>query len=312
MNEKTILSFGEVLWDLLPGGSVLGGAPFNFAYRLHSLQYQSRMVSRLGRDEYGQQAWGYIQRLGMDTRFIQWGDTKPTGTVQITLDERNQPDYYIVPDVAYDEIQCTDAMLDAAVQADCICFGTLAQRSETSRRTLWKILENASHALKLLDINLRKNCYSTETIQQSLQQADVLKLNEQEAPFLAELFSLPKEIPGFCAALMTRWPLSQCLVTLGERGVFAVSLEGEAVYEPGYKIQLVDPCGSGDAFTAGFLDRFFRGWSLRECCRFGNALGALVATQPGATVPISLEEIQRFMESNLPSVRDDSLQSYME
>ncbi len=312
MTEKTILSLGEILWDLLPSGAVLGGAPFNFAYRVHSLQYQSRMVSRLGRDEYGQLAWERIQRLGMDTHFIQWDDTKPTGTVRITLDERNQPDYYIVPDVAYDEIQYTDEILDAASQADCICFGTLAQRSETSRRTLWRILENASHALKLLDINLRKNCYSTETIQQSLQQADVLKLNELEAPFLAELFSLPKDIPGFCAALMKRWPLSQCLVTLGERGVFAASLEGTAVYEPGYSVQLVDPCGSGDAFTAGFLDQFFRGRPLRECCRFGNALGALVATQPGATVPISLEEIQRFMESNLPVIREDTLRDYTE
>lgn len=312
MSGKIVLSFGEVLWDLLPGGEVLGGAPFNFAYRVHSLKYPSMMISRLGNDDYGERAWDKILHLGMDTQFVQRDDRKPTGTVNITLGANNEPDYFIVPDVAYDDIECTDEMLEWAAKADCICFGTLAQRTEKSRKTLLQILRNSPDAVKLLDINLRKNCHTPEIIAQSLEQADLLKLNQDEARYLSQLFSLPVDIPEFCAAAIERWTLSQCIVTLGECGVFARSSDETAVYAPGYQIRLIDPCGSGDAFTAGFIDRYFRGKTLEECCQFGNVLGALVATQQGATVPISLEEIHEFLESSPARIIEESLKSYWE
>ncbi len=310
MSDKIILSYGEVLWDLLPSGDVLGGAPFNFAYRIHSLNHQSFMISRVGRDSYGERINEKFLQLGMDRRFLQWDDSYPTGTVQIQLDANQQPDYFIVPHVAYDRIEGSEEILEWARKADCICFGTLAQRTPPARQTIRHILENAPQALKLLDINLRKACYTPEIILESLQKADVLKLNETEALYLGELFSLPRDLSEFCQVLTKQYALSHCIVTLGERGVLAYSSSGETVYVPGYSIRLVDPCGSGDAFTAGFVDRYFHGKSLIECCQFGNALGALVATQSGATAPISREEIHALLESPHSLTEDRSLQKF--
>ena len=310
MKNQIILSYGEALWDLLPTGEVLGGAPFNFAYRAHSLGSKSLMISRLGRDDYGRRAMDKITELGMDNSMVQWDDERPTGTVQIELDEHNQPDYYIVPHAAYDRIELSDEMLALAAQAKCICFGTLAQREEGSRATLLRLLDEMQSKIKLLDINLRKDCYSTDIITQSLSEASMLKLNEDEAPYLSSLFSLPDNIPDFCSAMIERWSLSHCLVTLGDKGVFAGSADGGGVYAPGFKVELADPCGAGDAFTAGFIDRLFRGKALGECCRFGNALGALVAAQQGATVPVSIDEIQQFLDSNPAEIVDESFKDY--
>ena len=310
-SDKIILSFGEILWDLLPTGEVLGGAPFNFAYRGHTLDFQSLAISRLGRDDYGRRAAETIAALGMNDRFVQWDDAHPTGTVQITLDDDNQPDYYIVPNVAYDFIACDDAILETASRAHCICFGTLAQRNPASREALYQILECATNALKVLDINLRKECHTPESIARSLQSANFLKLNEDEAPYLSRLFSLPADLPEFCAAAMERWSLSHCVVTLGARGVFARSSGGTSVYSPGFEIELADPCGSGDAFTAGFINRVFLEKPLSECCRFGNALGALVATKQGATVPISIDEIHAFLNGSPTQIVEESLRQYI-
>ncbi|MBZ0257879.1 hypothetical protein K8I31_17580, partial [bacterium] len=189
MNAKTIVAFGEVLWDLLPSGPQLGGAPFNFCYRAHSLGMNAAMISRLGRDDLGKQAHQRLVELGVSDTCVQWDEDRPTGTVKIELDQDNQPDYYIVPDVAYDFIQANGAALHAAQSADCICYGTLAQRHETSRETLKKLLSAAENAVKLYDINLRKKCYTKELITASLQQANIMKLNEDEAWLLRDMFS---------------------------------------------------------------------------------------------------------------------------
>ncbi|MBI3945921.1 MAG: carbohydrate kinase [Armatimonadetes bacterium] len=310
--RKTVLAFGEVLWDLLPSGAVLGGAPFNFAYRIHALGDRGVIVSRLGRDDLGRQAWARVVGLGVETAHIQWDDTHPTGTVHVSFDAQRNPDYLIVPGVAYDHIETTGALDTLAAAADCVCFGTLAQRAPTSRRTLGELLSAAPHAVKVLDINLRKECYTTESITASLERADVLKLNEDEAGHLARLFAMPEDsLPDFGARAVARWGLSCCVVTLGSRGALAVSGDGAAVYVPGYRVALVDSCGSGDAFTAGFVHRLLRGQDLRECCELGNALGALVATQPGATAPIAPDDIARLLAAGAPRVVEESLAELM-
>ena len=149
--NKTILAFGEVLWDILPSCTVLGGAPFNFIYRVNSLGDTALMISRLGRDELGRKAHEQIIQSGLDTRFIQWDDELPTGTVQVSFDEQNNPDYFIVPNVAYDRIETTGELIDTASTADCLCFGTLSQRAAQSRKTIERLLEEAATGLKLLD-----------------------------------------------------------------------------------------------------------------------------------------------------------------
>ncbi len=308
--QKIVIAFGEILWDLLPSGAKLGGAPFNFAYRVHSLGECGYIVSRLGDDELGKKAWDHVVQLGMDTRFVQWDESHPTGTVEIELDEQGQPDYHIVPGVAYDHIKMSDGLQQMAAQADCICFGTLIQRTEDSRRTLKQLLDSTNCQWKLLDINLRKQCYTQETITESLAKANLLKLNEEEAYYLADLFEFPeRKIPVFCERMIDMWSLSHCLVTLGDRGAFAASAE-EKVYAPGYRVPLDDPCGSGDAFTAGFLVDLLGGKPLAQCCTVGNALGAMVARQSGATEPIAPEEILQFIQAGHERVTDERFVKY--
>jgi len=301
--KKTILAFGEVLWDILPSCTVLGGAPFNFAYRANSLGDVGLMISRLGRDELGRKAYEQIGQLGLDTRFIQWDEHLPTGTVQVSFDEQNNPDYFIVPQVAYDRIEASDALLQAASDTDCLCFGTLSQRAGPSRKTIEQLLQEAANGLKLLDINLRKDCYGIETVTSSLKQADVLKLNEDEAHQLSQMLSISdRTIPEFCTEVLEMWGLKQCLVTLGEKGVFAASGNGEQVYLPGYKVELADSLGSGDAFTAGFVHQTLLGQSLAAACEFGNVMGAIVATQTGATAGIKQQDIDRFLNEDIERV----------
>jgi fructokinase len=310
--KKTVLAFGEVLWDILPSCTVLGGAPFNFAYRVNSLGDIGLMISRLGRDELGQKAFDKVVLLGLDTGFLQWDDHLPTGTVQVSFDEENNPDYVIIPQVAYDRIELTNGLLEAASSADCLCFGTLSQRAEKSRRTIEQLLESSQKGLKFLDVNLRKKCYSLKTVTFSLRKADVLKLNEQEAHQLGEMLGLSRRnLPEFCEEMLNEWSLRHCLVTLGEEGVVAMSAEGDRVYVPGYKIKLADSLGSGDAFSAGFVYQILRGECLAAACKFGNALGAIVATQTGATCPIEQTEVDSYLNNTFERIVYPELESFL-
>ena len=308
----TVVAYGEVLWDLLPSGAVLGGAPFNFVYRVQTLGDRGLMVSRLGRDELGEKALGTIRNLGMDTAHLQWDDEHPTGSVEVSFDQRRNPSYEIIRGVAYDHIEPTDAALAAAAEADCLCFGTLIQRTRVSRDTLGRLLEAFRGRLSILDINLRPECYSDETIRLSVERADILKLNDGEAQTLAGLYGLEgRALSEIARGLLDRTALQIVVVTLGERGALAASQGGEVVYHPGYAVELVDPLGSGDAFTAGFVHALLREQPLASACRFGNALGAMVARQEGATQPIAREEVQPFMAGSSPGSVEESLREFL-
>ena len=296
---KTVLSFGETLWDLLPTGPALGGAPCNLAYRVNSLGERGIVVTRLGRDDLGRKAADHLRSLGMDTRHVQWDDGHPTGTVPVTVDARGIPTYEILKDVAYDFIEPTDDLLALAAAADCICFGSLSQRAPTSQQTLMTLLSAASKALKFFDINLRRDCYSRAVIERSFFKADILKLNDGEALELRRVFDLPGETPvDIAREILRRWSLKCCVVTLGEEGAFAVA-GGREARIPGHSVRVVDTIGSGDAFSAAFLTCWLRGEPLEECVASGNALGALVAGTKGATAPIGADEIKRFRLRNI-------------
>jgi len=305
--NKTILSYGEMLWDLLPTDTVLGGAPCNFAYRVNSIGDKGLIVSRLGRDELGKKAFEQLLSLGLETTYLQWDDDHPTGTVPITFDENNNPEFTIIPDVAYDYIEMTDLLREIAPKVDCLCFGTLSQRSAKSRQTLEELIEISHDSLKLLDINLRKECYSLDTVANSLKKADILKLNENEIYQIADMLKIgTRSNTEICNELMDKWSLKCCVVTLGDKGVFAIS-KNEVVYEPGYKVGLVDSVGAGDAFTAGFAYCILRNLPLKEACQFGNILGAIVCTQKGATSPISKDEIDSFKDKRLDRIEEKSI-----
>jgi fructokinase len=306
-----VISFGEILWDILPGGTVLGGAPFNLAFRVSSLGDRGLIVSRLGRDELGRKAREAVAALGLDPSLLQWDERFPTGTVEVSFGPDRSPDYRIIRDAAYDYIERTDALEEAVMNADCFCFGTLAQRSDTARRSLEALLEASDKSLKVLDINLRRECYTPSVVKDSLKRADILKLNEEEARVLGPLlFGRELSVPDFCTAVLDKQLLKCLLVTLGERGAFACSGEGELVYAPGYRVKVADTVGAGDAFTAGFIHALFRRRALAEACDSGNVLGALCSTRKGATVPIPETEISEFRQNPPERIVDPDYDRY--
>lgn len=309
--RKTILSFGEILWDLLPDHTALGGAPFNFVYRVNSLGDTGLMVSRLGKDDLGCQALDKVSSLGMDTGFLQIDEQLPTGTVKVSFDENNNPDYLIVPDVAYDEIELTEPLVEAAKNADCLCFGTLVQRSPKTRKTLEQLIAAGEKSIKLLDINLRKKCYTPQTVSSSLEKADILKLNANEILEVAQMVGISNgSVPQLCRDIIKKYHLHYCVVTLDHKGAFAVSNQGQKVYVPGYKVDLVDSLGAGDAFTAGFIHSLVRSRTLTDACELGNILGAIVCTQKSATAPVSWQDIEEFRNENTERVYDSDFNDF--
>ena len=298
------LVFGEALWDLLPGGAVLGGAPLNFAYRLGSLGVPTRLVSQVGDDALGTKMLNQMQALGMDTSLVFQTDRLPTATVVVELDDQRQPSYTIVKDVAYDAIPWNDQLRAAAAAADILCFGTLAQRDPRSRATLRHLVAAFSGSTVLVDINLRPECWTAETVRWSLENGTIAKLNDEELMVLAELYGLmsggethhgDERIGTLAAGLRRAAGLEIIVVTLGERGALAVDGSGDPVFVPGYEVTVDDPCGSGDAFAGMFMASLVNGADLEEALRMANALGALVAAQPGATQPVSQTDVQRLM-----------------
>jgi fructokinase len=313
--RATIVSYGEVLWDLLPSGAVLGGAPFNFLYRVNSLGHRGVMVSRLGEDELGGRALEIVEELGLETGYLQRDGRHPTGTVEVSFDERRNPDYRIIPQVAYDFIEPEQRLHELIRQADCLCFGTLIQRHSVSRDTLYRLLPSFSGSFVLLDINLRQDCYTGGSVLESIARADILKLNDGEAAVVAGLYDGSSggsvDLKRFAEILFSRSDLRYLVVSLGERGAFAASRSGEAVYHPAFSVILQDPVGSGDAFSAGFLDALLSGRDLAGACRLGNALGALVASQEGATRALSRSQIEEFVEHAGPGPVEEALRDYM-
>jgi fructokinase len=286
-----VIAFGELLWDLLPSGAQLGGAPANFALRVQSLGLPVALVSRIGKDPLGEEALAILSHAGLDTSYIQVDDQAPTGSVQVTLDASGNASYSITKGVAYDFIQLPQPLKDLASKVDVICFGSLVQRAISSQTSLYDLLQLAPKATKIVDINLRKDCFTSETVEGSLRSADILKLNSDEVAPVCEMLGLPVLEPElFAGAMCERFSLSHVLVTRGADGVYGYKSDGEEVTIPGYKVAVVDTIGSGDAFTAGFVSKLLVGAPFGECCDFGNRLGAAVAQKKGGMSPCSIEE----------------------
>ncbi len=296
MSETSLSVFGEILWDLLPSGPVLGGAPFNFAYRMQTLGVNSTIFSRVGADDLGRKALDQALEMGMETSCIETDAAYPTGSVDVWLDENKSPDFKIYPDVAFDHIRLTSKMVQKIKKAQCFYFGTVAQRSAVSRRTLTQLLELFKGKPIFLDINLRKGCYDLDIVSSSIAQATILKMNEQEVAVIAEALHIQyKTLGGFLDQIIEKTNLKYSVITLGEKGACAISDQDENIQVCSRKIHPLDTCGSGDGFSAGFLFSLLENKSLEYACRFGNALGALVALQKGATGRVDKNEIEHFM-----------------
>ncbi len=295
-----VLCFGEALWDLLPDGPVLGGAPLNLTYRLESLGIRAAIVSCLGDDKLGADARNLIGEYGLDRSFLFNNEELPTGTVLVKFDQSEEPSYTIVRDSAYDDIPINEELMEISAAARCFCFGTLAQRDPRSRGSLKAILANRGDGLNLLDINLRPECYSEETIAYSLSHASILKINEEEAQKLKLWHSFNEDdYRELAAAFCRRFDLRYCILTLGAKGACVSSPGGSICQEPSYNVPRIDPCGAGDAFTAGFLSVYLNDGDITAACRRGNAMGSAVTSKRGAIQSIPYVEIENLEEEGI-------------
>lgn len=283
-----MVGLGEILWDLLPSGKVLGGAPGNFAYMTSVLGDEGIVASRVGNDDLGREAYRVMQKLGMSTAYLQHDDRYETGTATVRIDNGGQPTFAIKEPVSWDFLQWTAEWEELASRADAICFGSLAQRSAASAATIEQFLQSApGKTLRICDVNLRQSFYSRDVLSKSFQHAHIVKLNEPELVQVSKLLSLGA---GNDEALAKRL-LSECglrlvCVTRGDRGSLLVS-QTQMVEHRGFQVKVLDAIGAGDAFTASLAHYYLRGQSLEKVSELANRVASWVATQRGATPPIS-------------------------
>ena len=277
-----IVGVGEVLWDIFPDGPRLGGAPANFTYHAGALGAEATLVSRVGKDRLGSDALNRLSQLGVTTGCVEVDPILPTGTVSVGLDSGGQPRFTIHENVAWDALVGSRSSRQAVGIADAICFGSLAQRSEIARKTIRALVaESPSASLRIFDVNLRQHFYSTETLEASLELANVLKVNETELPRLAELFSLAGDEQTQIRNLACRFGLRTIAYTRGGRGSCLYS-DGGWSEHPGFPVKVVDTVGAGDAFTAAMTHGLLAGWDLHRINDMANQVATFVCSQSGA------------------------------
>jgi len=279
MASSEILCVGEVLWDALPEGLFLGGAPFNVACHLRGAGLPASMVSRVGDDRLGEEVLRRATRYGVGVDLIQTDSALPTGFVRVAIDESGNPAYEILAPAAWDAIEPSEALLLRAREARAIVFGSLAQRDARSRATIARLWE--SDAMAVFDVNLRPPFDDRDVVDRSLRRADVVKLSEQELASVAEWFALRGTQRAQVAALAETFSCDVVCLTRGSQGA-ALWNDGRWTEHPGFKVEVRDTVGAGDAFLAVLLAGLFAGGSDASLLQHANLIGAYVATQYGA------------------------------
>jgi fructokinase len=294
LNEpRLILGVGELLWDMLPQGHRLGGAPANFTVMAGRLGNHAAVLSRIGRDDLGREAVHQLDPLPADTSFLQIDTAHETGRVTVSF-TNGQPSYTIHKPAAWDFMDLSDEWVRLAERADAICFGSLAQRSLESRQTIQTLAaQTPSRCIRIFDVNLRPPFFSSEVIQESLELASIVKMNDAEVPLVLSLLGLPAEddlvlnnLRLGAARLLSEFPTLQIVaVTRGEHGSLLVARE-EWHEHPGFPVKVADTIGSGDAFTAALAHYLLRGADLATLNEAGNRWGGFIASQSGAMPPL--------------------------
>lgn len=290
--NKTIVGLGEALWDCLPNGSKLGGAPANFAYHTSQFGFEAYAVSALGNDALGDQTVKEFDEKQL--RYIMPRVAYPTGTVQVTLDQQGVPTYDIKQGVAWDNIPFTPEVETLAKRTDCVCFGSLAQRSEVSRTTINRFIDAMPNdSLKIFDINLRQNFYTKEIIQDSLRKCDILKINDEELVTIGRLFNYPGlDMENKCWLILGKYNLKMLVLTCGTNGSY-VFAPAEKSSQPTPHVDVVDTVGAGDSFTGSFAAAILSGMPLADAHRLAVEVSAYVCTQQGAMPRLPQKLIDR-------------------
>jgi fructokinase len=292
--QHLILGIGELLWDILPDGPRLGGAPANFAVMAGRLGNHAVILSRIGRDNLGRQAIDQLDPMPVDTSCLEVDPLHETGKVTVSFED-SQPKYTIHQPAAWDFLELSDEWIKLAGRASAICFGSLAQRSVESRKTIQTLTAQTSDTcIRVFDVNLRAPFYSGEVLQESLELATVLKMSDQELPQVLDLLGLPIDgnpesdcLRLGAERLLNEFPtLSTVAITRGSHGSLLVRREDWNEH-PGFPVKVADPVGAGDAFTAAMTHYLLRGADLTTLNEAGNRWGAWVASQSGAMPALS-------------------------
>jgi len=277
---------GEILWDMLPEGRQLGGAPANFAYHFNEMGGQSLTISRVGDDEPGRTALAQLQQQGLNIDAVTVDPEHETGRVDVFVDENGIASYIFPDHVAWDYIEANEAASKALSKLDAVCFGTLAQRNAVARRNIMAILKKLPQkTLKIFDINLRKTFFTRETIETSLHIADVLKINDVELEIVGKLFGVEGSEEEKIQQLIERFSLTMGALTRGEKGSLLMTRKKFSDH-PGIATAIRDTIGAGDSFTAALGLGWLQGLPLGEINRRASEVAAFVCSQSGAMPPL--------------------------
>ena len=291
MNKRYVVGLGEVLWDVLPEGKKLGGAPANFAY--HAGQFlgmdNTIAVSALGEDKLADETIEALKEHGLNDLLPRV--PYPTGTVQVQLDEQGIPTYDIRENVAWDNIPFDDDIAAIARNCRAVCFGSLAQRNVVSRETIQKFLDaTPDDCLKIFDINLRQQFYTQEILRESFQRCNILKINDEELVLIGRMFGYPGlDIENKCWLILGKYNLDMLVLTCGTNGSY-VFTPGHVSFQETPKVKVADTVGAGDSFTGSFVGSILNGKSVTEAHRTAVQVSAYVCTQNGA-MPTYPEEL---------------------
>ena len=280
-NNRYVVGLGEALWDVLPEGKKLGGAPANFAYHAGQFGLQTIAVSALGEDALSEETVQQLEekKLNYEMPRVPY----PTGTVLVELDAEGIPTYDIKENVAWDNIPFSESIENIARHAQAVCFGSLAQRNVVSRETIYKFLDSTpSDCVKIFDINLRQQFYTKEVIQESLKRCNILKINDEELITIGRMFGYPGlDIENKCFLILGKYNLDMLVLTGGVNGSY-VFTPGKVSYQPTPKVEVADTVGAGDSFTGSFCAAILRGKTVEEAHQLAVRVSAYVCTQNGA------------------------------
>ncbi|HTR35863.1 MAG TPA: PfkB family carbohydrate kinase [Bryobacteraceae bacterium] len=288
---RSILVIGEVLWDMFAHSTALGGAPLNFAAHARRLGYDPLLISAVGTDSLGDAARQEIAALGLDASFLQTTSRFPTGTARVELGPEDQTRFVIERPAAYDALRLREEQIAQILQRTPECFyhGTLFAATPEGRVVVDRLFGALPAATRFYDLNLRPGNYSVQLVMEMLEQADVVKLNEEELGVVCKFTRMPSGIEAFCREGSKRYGWKAVCVTLGARGCGMLCCE-EYVEAVGHTVKVADPVGAGDAFAAAFLHGLISHWPVRKIAEFANRVGALVASRPGAIPDWTVKE----------------------
>ena len=279
--KRYIVGLGEALWDVLPDGKKLGGAPANFAYHAAQFGLDTIAISALGEDKLAEETIDALKEHNLN--YLMPRVPYPTGTVQVTLTGDGIPTYDIKENVSWDNIPLTDEMLEVAKNARAVCFGSLAQRNVVSRENIHKFLDaTPDDCVKIFDINLRQQFYTKEVIKESLKRCNILKINDEELVLIGRMFGYPGlDIENKCWLILGKYNLDMLVLTCGTNGSY-VFTPGQMSFQETPKVEVADTVGAGDSFTGSFVGSILNGKPVPEAHKTAVQVSAFVCTQNGA------------------------------